>query len=229
MKTIAFRIFALALLAPLAACSPSGQTDADAGSQAANGAGQDRFPPGLSGEIQKAMHEAAQDMARENIDVDSVHAGRDKWHFGRTGQAKAQITPQGTLLIDGKPVDATPAQQAMLLDYRQQMLGIAAAGMDLGAQGASLGVDAARQAVQSAFAGKSGKDIEAAIKPQTDKLQAAATALCGRLPALMATQQKLAAAMPAFRPYATMRQADIDDCSKDMANKAGKGVAVFSD
>ena len=48
--------------------------------------------------------------------------------------------------------------------------------------------------------------------------------------AVRASQQKLAAAMPEFRPYATMQQKDVDDCGKDMKDKDGKkGFAVFSD
>ena len=33
---------------------------------------------------------------------------------------------------------------------------------------------------------------------------------------MLATQQQLAAALPAFKPYATMEQADIDDCADDI-------------
>jgi hypothetical protein len=127
-------------------------------------------------------------------------------------------------------VAATPAQQTLLLDYRKQIVGIAETGIDIGNQGAVLGINAAREALWGAFSGKNEKDIEAAIKPQTDKIQAAAAKLCLRLPDLLSAQQKLAAAMPAFRPYATMQQKDIDDCGKDMADKGGKkGFAVFSD
>ena len=119
----------------------------------------------------------------------------------------------------------------MLLDYRQQIVGIASAGMDIGTQGADLGMQAAKTAMLGAFSGKSDKQIEAAIKPQTDKIEAAAHQLCQQhMPALLASQQKLAAAMPAFQPYATMEQKDIDDCSKDMTDQDGKhGFAVFSD
>ena len=124
---------------------------------------------------------------------------------------------------------ATPAQQTLLLDYRKQILGIAEAGMDIGAQGADLGLNAAKREI-GRLSGKSDKDIEAAIKPQTDKIQAAAAKLCQRLPDLLSSQQKLAAAMPEFRPYATMQQKDVDDCGKDMKDKDGKkGFAVFSD
>jgi hypothetical protein len=102
--------------------------------------------------------------------------------------------------------------------------------MDIGTQGADLGINAAKQAMWGALSGKSDKDIEAAIKPQTDKIEAAAAKLCLRLPDLLSTQQKLAAAMPEFRPYATMQQKDVDDCGKDKKDKDGKkGFAVFSD
>lgn len=118
----------------------------------------------------------------------------------------------------------------MLVDYRQQIIGIAEAGMDIGASGADLGVTAAKQAIWGAFTGKSDKEIEASIKPQTDQIQAAAMQLCKRLPDILASQQKLADAMPAFKPYATMQQKDVDDCGKDMKDKDGKkGFAVFSD
>jgi hypothetical protein len=66
--------------------------------------------------------------------------------------------------------------------------------------------------------------------PQTYQIQAAAMQLCKRMPGLLTSQQKLAAALPAFRPYPTMTQEDIDDCGKDMKDKDGKkGFAVFSD
>jgi hypothetical protein len=41
----------------------------------------------------------------------------------------------------------------------------------------------------------------------------------------MASQQALAGTLPAFKPYATMTQAEIDDCGK----KDKKGVAVTTD
>jgi len=160
--------------------------------------------------------------------VDTIHIG-NSLHSGGT-RSKAQITPQGDLLIDGKKVTATPEQREMLLGYRRRVIGIAEAGMDIGTQGADLGIRAAKEAMWGAFTGKSDKDIEASIKPQTEKIKAAAATLCRRLPDLLSSQQKLAAAMPEFRPYATMQQKDVDDCGKDMKDMDGKqGFAVFSD
>lgn len=234
MKPTTFSALALVLLLPLAACSQSGQTDSQPGvadntAQAIKDAGEKTSSSAISGEIRKAMQQAKQELATKNIDVNSVHIN-DSQRDDKDSRPKAEITPQGDLLIAGKKVAATPAQQTLLLDYRQQILGIAEAGMDIGAQGADLGLSAAKAGVWGALTGKSDKDIEAAIKPQTDKIQAAAAKLCLRLPDLLSSQQKLAAAMPEFRPYATMEQKDVDDCGKDMKDKDGKkGFAVFSD
>ncbi|TPG10225.1 hypothetical protein EAH75_05485 [Rhodanobacter glycinis] len=225
MKPITFSVLALVLLLPLAACGQSKQADSQPGAsdnmaQAIKDAGEKTSPSGISGEIHKAMQDAKQELATKNIEVNSVHIN-DNHHNDKDSRPKAEITPQGDLLIAGKKVAATPAQQTLLMDYRQQIVGIAETGMDIGAQGADLGLNAAKEGVWGALTGKSDKDIEAAIKPQTDKIEAAAARLCLRMPDLLSTQQKLAAAMPEFRPYATMQQKDVDDCGKDMKDKDG--------
>jgi predicted small lipoprotein YifL len=233
MKPLILSTLALSLLISLAACSQAGQPNSQAGAadntaQSANGASE-KGPSGISGEIHKAMQKAKQELATKNISVSSVHIN-DSSRTDDDSRPKAEITPQGDLLIAGKKVPATPAQQTLLLDYRQQIIGIAETGMDIGAQGADLGLNAAKEGVWGALTGKSDKDIEASIKPQTDKIQSAALKLCQRMPDLLSSQQKLAAAMPEFRPYATMQQKDVDDCGKDMKDKDGKkGFAVFSD
>ncbi len=228
MKPTTLSTLALILLLPLVACSQSAQP-ADNTAQTMKDAGEKVSTSGISGEIRKAMQEAKQELANKNIDVDSVHIGNGQ-HSDKSSRPKAEITPQGDLLISGKKVTATPAQQTLLLGYRQEIIGIAEAGMDIGAQGADLGVSAAKQAVWGALTGKSDKEIEAAIQPHTEKIQAAAAKLCQRMPSLLSSQQKLAAAMPEFRPYATMQQKDVDDCGKEMTDKNGKkGTAVFSD
>jgi hypothetical protein len=171
------------------------------------------------------MQEARQELATRNIDVDSVHIGNSLRSGGT--RSKAQITPQGDLLIDGKKVAATPEQTKMLLDYRRRVIGIAEAGMEIGTQGADLGMRAASTALSGVFSGKSDAEIEAAIKPQTDRIETAALELCKRLPDLLAAQQELAAAMPAFKPYATMEQQDVEDCGKNISDHK-KGVTVLS-
>lgn len=220
-----------ALLSPLAACSPS--------EPASNGADHPASATSTSFVAQKiheGMAKARQEMVSRDIDIGGMRFGKGSFHVGGAWQQSddqrphAVITPQGDLVIAGQKVDVTPAQHTMLVDYRQEIIGIAEAGMAIGERGADLGINAARQAIAGALAGKSDAQINATIQPQADAIKNATLQLCQRLPGLMSTQQQLAAALPAFKPYATMTQKDVDDCGKDIADKNGKkGVAVFSD
>ena len=128
-----------------------------------------------------------------------------------SGQPKAEITPDGHLLISGKDVPTTAEQRAQLLAYRQQIQAVAETGMEIGVAGANLGARAAGEAIRGVFSGNTA-DIEARVNAEADKLKAEATRLCKRMPALMASQQAIAATLPAFAPYATMDQSDIDSC-----------------
>ena len=226
---IARTTLALSLLVSLAACGQSGHDGNSDVAQAAKEVQEQTSPSVIGAEIQKGIDKAKKELPTQDIDVSGIHIG-DHPHADHSTLPKAVITPQGNLVIAGKPIDATPDQHALLVDYRQQIIGIAEAGMDIGASSATMGVGVAKKAIVGALLGSSDKEIEASIKPQTDKIQAAALRLCKRLPDLLVSQQKLATALPAFQPYATMTQKDVDDCGKDIADGNGKkGVAVFSD
>jgi hypothetical protein len=213
MRTATALTLALACLLPLAACSKA--------NDAAHTA--DRQTSMLGDKIRAGMEKAKKELETKNIDVSHVHVNVKNGGHGTSvysddgdnGLPKAEISPQGDFLIEGRKIAATPAQQALLLDYRSQVIGIAEAGMDIGANAADLGINAAKEAIFGAISGKSDKEIEASIKPQTDRIEAAAAQLCSRLPGLQRAQQQLAAALPEFKPYATMTQKDIDDCGKD--------------
>lgn len=230
MTNTTFHALALILLLPLAACGQSQQDrsgpDGDSRpAQATTEAGKNTSGSVISGAIHTGIAKAKQELASKNINVNSIHInGNRPQHDSRP---KAEITPQGDLLIAGKQVATTAVQHALVSNYREQMVDIADAGMDIGAQGADLGLDAAKQALWGAFHGQSDKEIETAIKPKAARIKLAALQLCQRLPNLLSSQQELATALPAFRPYATMQQKDIDDCGKDMDGK--RGVTVFSD
>ena len=91
--------------------------------------------------------------------------------------------------------------------------------MEIGVQGADLATKAMGEAFKGIFSGKSEKEIEKSVEAEAAKIKMAPPKLCGRLPAMMASQQKLAAAVPEFRPYATMTQDDIDDCTRTREDK----------
>ncbi|MGH8215317.1 MAG: hypothetical protein ACREPZ_06480 [Rhodanobacteraceae bacterium] len=151
------------------------------------------------------MDKAGAELATKNITV-SNHDDN---------APKAEITPQGDFLIAGKPVSLTPGQRKEMLAYRQQLIEIARQGIAIGKQGATLGIHAASAAIAAAFSGDSDQQVRQRVEAQASSIRQAAAKICDRLPALRASQQKLAADVPAFEPYADLTAAKIDECRTD--------------
>lgn len=157
---------------------------------------------GVGQSVKEAMDDARKEIAEGNIKISA-----DK-------QPRAEITPDGRLLIDGKEVAANDAQRRHLQEYRGHVVAVAMAGMDVGVAGAKLGANAAGEALKSIFSGDS-EGVEKRINAEAAKIEAQAKRICDRLPAMLASQQALARELPAFKPYATMDQSDVDDCGKN--------------
>jgi hypothetical protein len=170
-----------------------------------------------------AIDEARVKLAHQNISLNGEFFSSDGHHnnvVARVGKKDpadtrpdAELTPAGELLIDGKPVPVSAAQHAMLVQYRQAIMGVAETGMQLGVQGADLG----GQAIGEVFAGlMSGHpdQIDKNIKAKASRIEAQAVQLCKQLRPLQQMQQQLAAALPQFAPYATLKESDVDDCGK---------------
>jgi len=195
---------ALLLCLPIAACSGpdsgKGSTAGDQSAAAPATAGLDAEKIGKT--VQDATEKARKEIATGNISIS-----------GGGTLPKAEISPQGDLLIEGKAVTVDARQRALLLDYRKQVEALASAGMEIGVAGASLGVQAAGEAIKGMFSGDT-QGIEERVNAEAKKIEDQAQKLCGLLPGMMSRQQALAAALPAFQPYATMDQSDIDDCRK---------------
>ena len=191
----------------LAACQPTDKNQAPTGvvakamDEAAKGLGE------ASQEMDKAREEIAtarDRLARENISLNR----NEKQHL-----PKAEITPAGDLMIEGKAVATTPEQKALVLAYRGELLGVVGDGMAIGMEGARVGIDAAASALKGVLAGQDGDQIGKQVSEQAKaKIQPMVAQLCTRLPGLLSAQQALSAALPEFAPYATMDQADVDDC-----------------
>lgn len=212
MNTLRTRL-AVALLACLpllAACNRQPDPPAPAGNEPTSA---------LGGLVKKATDQARENLSKNNISLsDDFSININGRRVGRTGgQPKAEITPQGDLLIQDKTVAITPAQRALLLQYRRHLIGLAEAGMDIGVQGADLGMKAASEAIRGVFGGDTTQS-EQRVEAEASKIEAAALRLCQQLPPLLATQQALAASLPAFKPYATMDQSDVDDCLDETAD-----------
>lgn len=145
-----------------------------------------------------------EEMANENLDIGK--------HID--GLPRAALSPQGDLLIDGKPVELTHAQRKQLLAFRTNLAAIAEAGAEIGLQAAELATVAMKESAKAAFGGDTAS-LEARMEKEAGAIKLAAKALCDRLPDLLESQRLAAEAVPEFRPYATMTVKDIDDCHFD--------------
>lgn len=181
----------------------------------------------LGRELQNARIELRAELAQERarLEAENLSLG-DSMRFGKrdrgTGDKgrelpKGEITPAGDLLIDGKAVAIDAGQRRQLLDYRGQVIGVARAGIDAGEKAALVALEATDvsmfQLVLGGLTGSLERRIENTVKTE---LQPAIVGICRRLPQLQASQQALAASIPAFRPYATLRKQDVADCERDV-------------
>lgn len=170
-------------------------------------------------QVDQAFAQASRTMRSSNISLNNgfdIQVGGKQINGRAGGLPKAEITPQGDLLIDGKPVAITPAQRQQLLAYRERVFAVADAGMNVGARGVDIAGSAVLGIPGLIFGGENARQAyEARMKAEGEKIEAAARGLCELLPPMRASQQQLAASLPAFRPYATMTQVDVDECIKD--------------
>lgn len=162
--------------------------------------------------IQEALQEARREV-RKHVDEDNITlSAQDR------SLPKAEITPAGDLLVGGNRVEVDASQRGLLLQYRANIADIATAGADIGIQGAELATKAMGEALRGVVSGDTA-GMEQRIEAEAEKIQAQAKLLCDRMPAMLATQQALAQALPEFRPYATMDADDISDCRSDVTTR----------
>ncbi|MEL1264633.1 hypothetical protein [Pseudoxanthomonas putridarboris] len=193
----------------LAACQPA----QDKGRSAPTG-----IAAKAMSEAQKGLGEASKELrqARTEIDAAREKLANENLSLNRNDKRhlpKAEITPAGELLIEGKAVATDPEQKTLVLAYRAALLDIVNEGMAIGMEGASIGIDAAAMALKGVLAGQSGDEIGKQVGAEAKaKLKPRVEQLCGRMPGLLAAQQALADKLPEFKPYATTDQSDVDEC-----------------
>ena len=182
---------------------------------------------GIAEEIRTELADARKEVrvelaeARRELETGNLQLDQDL-RIGRRGERdeavpEAAITPAGDFLVEGKaqPIDAD--QRRQLLAYRKQVIGIAVAGLAVGQQAADAALDAVGDSwisvLFNAMTGRLDDQVERVVASQ---VQPMVLSICRQLPAVMASQQRLSASLPAFRPYANLDQRDIDDCETDV-------------
>lgn len=200
MNTLRTALLATALLTSLSACQKNDPQPTTA-SKSTAGVG-DGLGDGMGDTIDRAMDEARVKLDKENVKL--TENGRH-----------AEITPQGDLIIDGKTIAVNAEQRRLLLEHRAHVLEIAHAGMDIGKEGARLAGRAVTEAITGIFSGDTDQ-IHDRVEAQAQGMKKAAAALCDRLPAMYASQQRLVQAVPEFAPFAKMKPSEQDKCHADI-------------
>ena len=203
-------LLATALLAAtltLAACQKTQESASETAQSVA-----ESVADATSSAMSQAMAEARRELEQENFKLNGRGAGIPN----------AEITRDGELIVDGVTVPTTPEQKALLLQYRQQITAIALAGIEAGTQGVDLAGKAVTEAIAGIFSGKS-EEVGRRIEAEAEKIAESAKRICDQLPGLLATQDQLAASLPAFAPYARLDQDDVSDCKVDGFHMADAG------
>lgn len=182
---------------------------------------------GISADLADAREEVRVELAaaRRELDTGNLRLGQHV-HFGKSGKYRsepdptlptAEITPQGDLLIGGEPVVIDGRQRRDLLLYRRQVIDIAKAGIDIGERSAQVALDAVDRGVLSLLVGAMTGSLERRVeKTVLETVEPGVRQICRSLPALRDSQQRLSASLPAFRPYATLKMDDVEDCEKEI-------------
>lgn len=194
--------------------------------QTAN-AGDTRIDNEISADLADARSEVRTELAaaRRELDTGKLQLG-DGLRFGtsdaRASHAdralpRAEITPQGDFLIEGRPVAIDRHQRQELLLYRGEVIAIAKAGIDIGERSAQAALDAVDRGLFSLMFGAMTGSLERRIeKTVRETVEPGVRQICLSLPALRDRQQRLSATLPAFRPYATLEADDVEDCENEM-------------
>ena len=220
MKTIATFVLA-ASLPLLAGCGRDDPAPASTDAAAPTTA--------LGRTVARAMEEARRELREGDLSLNHSYdvriGGAHVRSRGDGSLPSASITPQGDLVIDGETVTRDEDERALARAYREAIIEVAERGMDLGVQGADMGMRAASEAITGLFRGNH-EDIEARIEAEARKIEAEAMKLCDRLPRLLEVQQALAAARPEFVPYARMTVADIQDCREGVEEETAEHASA---
>src|SRR5690606_18668141 len=158
---------AMLVVLPLAGACSKQEPPAEAASAASETKGL------IARTVEREIEKARKELTEGNISIggDSISIKVNGKHYsGKENLPKAEITPQGELLIEGKPVATTPEQRALLLEYRGQVIGIAETGMVIGAKAADMAGAAITESLGAIFSGNTDA-IEKKVEAEAEKIK----------------------------------------------------------
>ena len=126
----------------------------------------------------------------------------------------ARISSAGDLDIAGSLVAVSATNRKLLQGYHADALALRNHAVATGKAGMQTGLHAVG-AVARGLASGDTDSIDSEVDSRANKVDALAHTVCQDLARLYADQGQVTAAIPAFRPYATIEPHEISDCHTD--------------
>ncbi|GAP65035.1 lipoprotein [Mizugakiibacter sediminis] len=129
------------------------------------------------------------------------------------GLPDASIAADGALRIGETAIATTPAQREQLARFHAEAVALRDDGIATGRAGLAV----AGHAIGAVISGLAGGDpdrIDKDVDARARIVEARARKLCADLAQLRTTQDAIASALPAFRPYARISADDADRCKR---------------
>lgn len=145
----------------------------------------------------------------------NIHLDGDDVLITANDRSEARVTPSGSLYIDGKAVNVTDPQRAMLKQYNAGIHEIEHRGLEIGKSALEMVGGMLGGLVSAALAGDDEAGIDARANAAAEPLKQQARALCKVAHAEHHLQDQIAAQIPAFQPYAVMDDDGDRDCHID--------------
>lgn len=142
------------------------------------------------------------------IDVDGGRVALRAPH-----QEDALISAAGDLTIGTANVTVNAAQRDLLKNYYTTAVSLRDHGIATGKAGMAVAGKALGSVASGLASGNTDK-IDSEVNASAAKVEAQAMLVCKDVAELRATQDTLAAQLPAFQPYAQIKQHDAEDCQE---------------
>lgn len=143
----------------------------------------------------------------------SIAGNGDVIAHARDGSS-ARISAAGDLEIAGQRIAVTPSQRELLRGYHAGALALRRDAIATGKAGMETGLHAIG-AVAKGLASGNPDSIDSKVDGRAEKVDALAHTVCQDLARLYADQGRVATAVPAFSPYATIEPHEVSDCRGD--------------
>ena len=136
----------------------------------------------------------------------------------------AWIEADGSLAIDGQPVALDPPQRALTVRFYTEAHAIRDDGVAIGKSGTAMAGKSVRSVVRGLTRGNPD-DIGPEIEAEARELEVHAMRLCARIGTLQSVQDQLARAVPAFTPFALIRNTKTEACAQNVVDDTGDALA----